>query len=100
VYQHGCTLTKITCIEAKMAANKVTLSRKRRKRPAFAEVKGKTVEGIELKPTENGYSIGIMFQDRTFLSFDVDPFVTVMPELSDWKTQNYKPLKRWPSVRS
>jgi hypothetical protein len=41
-----------------------------------------------------------MFEDRTFLSFDVEPFVTVFPELSDWKTKNYKPLKRWPTVRS
>jgi hypothetical protein len=83
-----------------MADNKVTRSRKGRKRPDFSEVKGKIVEGVELKPSENGYSIGIMFQDRTFLSFDVEPFVTVFPELSDWKTENYKPLKRWPIVRS
>jgi len=83
-----------------MADNKVTRSRNRRKRSAFHEVNGKTVESIELKPTENGYSIGIMFRDRTFLSFDVEPYITVFPELSDWKTENYKPLKRWPIVRS
>lgn len=83
-----------------MAANKVTRSRKGRKRPNFSEAKGKIVEGIELKPSENGYSIGIMFQDRTFLSFDVEPYITVFPELSDWKSKNYKPLKRWPIVRS
>ena len=83
-----------------MADNKITRSRKRRKRPDFSEVKGKIVESVELKPTENGYSIGIMFQDRTFLSFDVEPYVTVFPELSDWKSKNYKPLKRWRIVRS
>jgi hypothetical protein len=83
-----------------MAVNKGTRSRKRRKRPCFLEVKGKIVEGVELMPSENGYSIGIMFQDRTYLSFDVEAFVTVFPELSDWKTKNYKPLKRWPIVRS
>jgi hypothetical protein len=83
-----------------MAENKGTRSRKGRKRPDFSKVKGKIVEGVELKPSENGYSIGIMFQDRTFLSFDVEPFVTVFPELSDWKSENYKPLKRWPIVRS
>jgi hypothetical protein len=83
-----------------MAESKGTRSRKRRKRNDFSEVKGKIVEGVELKPSENGYSIGIMFQDRTFLSFDVEPFVTVFPELSDWKSENYKPLKRWPIVRS
>jgi hypothetical protein len=83
-----------------MAVHKVTLSRRRRKRPDFFEVKGKIVEGVELKPSENGYSIGIMFQDRTFLSFDVEPYITVLSELSDWKTSNYKPLKRWPIFRS
>ena len=80
-----------------MAGDKGTRSRK--KRPAFAEVKGKIVEAIELFPSDAGYSIGIMFKDRTYLSFDVEPFVTVMPELSDWKTHNYRPLKRWPTVK-
>jgi hypothetical protein len=82
-----------------MAKSKVTRSRKKRKN-AFPEIKGKIVEGVELMPSENGYSIGIMFQDRTFLSFDVEPYLTIFPELSDWKTENYKPLKRWPTVRS
>jgi hypothetical protein len=83
-----------------MAKSKVTHSRVKRKRDAFPEVKGKIVNRVELMPTENGYSIGIMFEDRTFLSFDVEPFVTVFPELSDWTTENYRPLKRWATVRS
>ncbi|HEY2389862.1 MAG TPA: hypothetical protein VGK22_01700 [Candidatus Angelobacter sp.] len=66
----------------------------------FREVKGKVVKDVEIKPGENGYSIGIMFQDRTFLSFDVevDNRMTISPELSDWKTKNYKPLKRWRTI--
>jgi hypothetical protein len=83
-----------------MAKSKGTQPRVKRKRNAFPEIKGKIVESVELSPLEAGYSIGIMFQDRTYLSFDVEPFVTVFPELSDWKTHNYKPLKRWPIVRS
>jgi hypothetical protein len=68
----------------------------------FREVKGKTVEGVEIMPGENGYSIGIMFQDRTFLSFDVEVEnrLSISPELSDWKTKNYRPLKRWRIIRS
>jgi hypothetical protein len=68
----------------------------------FREVKGKIVEGVEIKPGENGYSIGIMFRDRTFLSFDVEVEnrMTISPELSDWKTKNYKPLKRWRTIHS
>jgi hypothetical protein len=83
-----------------MADSKVTHSRIKRKRNAFPEVKGKIVEGVELMPSENGYSIGIMFQDRTYLSFDVEPYITISPELSDWKTHNYRPLKRWRTVHS
>lgn len=85
-----------------MAANRVTRSRKRRKRSDFPEVTGKVVQAVEVRPSETGYGIGIMFTDRTFLSFDVEPQMTlsIMPELSDWKTGNYKPLKRWPSVKS
>ncbi len=83
-----------------MAVSKGTHSRIKRKRNAFPEVKGKIVDAVELMPAENGYSIGIMFQDRTYLSFDVEPCVTVFPELSDWKTKNYKPLKRWPTIHS
>lgn len=82
-----------------MAKSKVTHSRRKRKN-AFPEIKGKIVEGVELMPSENGYSIGIMFQDRTFLSFDVEPCITIFPELSDWKTKNYKPLKRWRTIHS
>jgi hypothetical protein len=82
-----------------MAKSKGTHSRTKRKN-AFPEVKGKIVDSVELMPSENGYSIGIMFKDRTFLSFDVDPFITIFPELSDWKTHNYKPLRRWRIVRS
>ena len=66
----------------------------------FREVKGKIVDSVELKPSEHGYGVGIMFQDRTYLSFDVEPYITISPELSDWKTKNYKPLKRWRIVHS
>jgi hypothetical protein len=83
-----------------MAKSKGTHSRKKRTRNAFPEIKGKIVESVELDPSENGYVIGIMFQDRTYLSFDVEPYITIFPELSDWKTKNYKPLKRWRTLHS
>ncbi|HXO38510.1 MAG TPA: hypothetical protein VN872_07725 [Candidatus Acidoferrum sp.] len=85
-----------------MANNKGTRSRKRRKRGGFSEVKGKIVDSVELKPADHGYGVGIMFQDRTYLSFDVEiePRITIQPELSDWKTGNYRPLKRWRPIHS
>jgi hypothetical protein len=66
----------------------------------FREVKGKIVDSVELKPSEHGYSIGIMFRDRTFLSFDVKASISISPDLSNWKTGNYKQLKRWRTVHS
>ena len=84
-----------------MANKKRTLSRKRRK-SAFREVRGKVVEAVELTPSDTGYEIGVLFTDRTYLGFEVEPQMsfTITPELSDWKTGNYKPLKRWRSVSS
>ena len=74
----------------------------KRKRNPFAAVTGKVVHAVELKPSDSGFSIGLMFTDRTFLSFDIEPQFgfTIEPELSDWKTGNYKPLKRWRTITS
>jgi hypothetical protein len=44
--------------------------------------------------------IGILFQGRTYLSFDLGPFVRIAADFSDWKTGNNKPLKRWKPVAS
>ena len=79
-----------------MANRKGTRSRSSRK-PGFPEVKGKVVERVEVSTVE-GCSIGILFQDRTYLAFDVDPLIRITPDFSDWKTGNYKPLKRWRSI--
>ena len=85
-----------------MATKKRTLYLKRRAKSYFPEVTAKQVEAIELRPTDTGYEIGILFTDRTYLGFDIEPQTTftITPELSDWNTGNYKPLKRFTPVRS
>ena len=86
-----------------MANKKRTPSRKRRRpKSDFREVRGKVVEAVELRPSDTGYEIGVLFTDRTYLGFEVEPQMsfTITPELSDWKTGNYKPLKRWRPVSS
>jgi hypothetical protein len=75
-------------------------SNRGRSRKQFAQVKGKIVEDVEIDISDNGCTIGILFQDQTYLSFDVEPYITIFPELSDWKTKNYKPLKRWRTIHS
>jgi hypothetical protein len=84
-----------------MAKSKVTLSRIPRKRPKFPEVKGKIVHDVEVNITDYGCAIGIMFQDRTYLCFEVDiGGLTVLPDMSSWKSGNYKPMKRWRAITS
>ncbi|HEY2392381.1 MAG TPA: hypothetical protein VGK22_14500 [Candidatus Angelobacter sp.] len=83
-----------------MAERKGTQSRKKRSKQLiyFSEVKGKIVERVEIDPALN--AITILFQDKTALSFDLEPRLTVFPELSDWKTGNWRGIKRWRALHS
>ena len=72
-----------------MAAHKRTRKRRTRQLPG-AQFKGKVVQHVEVDTTDYGCSIGIMFQDRTYLCFEVETGVTILPDFSDWKTGNYK----------
>jgi hypothetical protein len=83
-----------------MATSKGTRSRKRRKPDPFAVVRGKVVERIEVSTIDDDCSIGILFKDRTYLGFDVEPFLRITPDFSDWKTHNYRRIKRWPPLRT
>jgi len=83
-----------------MAASKGTHPRKKRTRQflQFPQVKGKTVESVEIDP--DAEAITILFEDKTVLSFDFDLRLAVFPELSDWKTGNWRGMKRWRSLHS
>jgi hypothetical protein len=84
----------------KLAALKGKRSRKKntRRLTYFREVKGKIVERVEIDPDLN--AIIILFQDKTALSFNLEPRLTVFPELSDWKTGNWRGIKRWRAMHS
>ncbi|HET9365130.1 MAG TPA: hypothetical protein VFP71_09005 [Candidatus Angelobacter sp.] len=82
-----------------MAGSKRTRSRKQRtKFSYFPEVKGKTVESVEIDPDVQ--CLTILFSDKTALSFDLDPMLVVFPELASLKTGNWRCIKRWPALRS
>jgi len=83
-----------------MANRKGKSSRKRHSRRLqhFPEVKGKIVESVELDP--DAQSVSILFSDKTALSFDVDSSHVIFPELADYKTGNWKGIKRWQPVYS
>lgn len=101
MFAHERGPNPITYKAGNMAKSKVTTRpTKRRKPDPFAVVRGKVVERVEVSTVDDGCAIGILFKDRTYLGFDVEPFLRITPDYSDWKTHNYKPLKRWPPLRS
>jgi hypothetical protein len=83
-----------------LAALKSKKSRKKRTRlfTHFPQVKGKTIEIIEIDANVSG--ITILFEDKTALSFKLEPRLTVFPELSDWKTGDWQGIKRWRAAHS
>jgi hypothetical protein len=82
-----------------MATSKRTRTRKRLSSyRRFPEVKGKVVELVEVD--QDAQAILILFTDKTVLGFDIDSSHVVFPELSNRKTGNWKPLKKWPPIYS
>ena len=82
-----------------MANKKGTRSRKKRTSLLiFPQVKGKVVDRVEID--SDVQAITIVFQDKTVLSFDLEARNTVFPELSDWKTGNWRGIKKWRPIQS
>jgi hypothetical protein len=64
----------------------------------FPEVKGKAVDQVEIDP--DGQSIVMVFADNTVLSFDLDPRLSLFPELSEMIRGDAHILKRWEPVHT
>jgi hypothetical protein len=87
-----------------MAISKATRSGRRKKAYrrvlTFPPAKGKIIAEVELSVSSDYNIIEIIFQDKTSLEFDLESCVRVFPELINWKSGNYKPLKRWRPLQS
>jgi hypothetical protein len=44
--------------------------------------------------------LDVRFEDKTAMHFAIEPGFMVEPGYSDWKTGNWRPIKRWPLIRS
>ena len=66
----------------------------------FPEVRGRTVELVELFTDSDFPCVSIRFQDATDLTVVIDPALTFSASFSKWKDGNECVLKRWPLVRS
>jgi hypothetical protein len=88
-----------------MAAHKVTRSRAGKKVQyrrvlSFPQIKGKIIADVELSLSPEYHAVDIRFEDKTALTLSIEPCFQITPVLADWKTGNYKPLKRWKPVLS
>jgi len=77
-----------------------SLRRKRRGKQflRFPEVKGKTVDFIELGTASDFPCVEIGFADRTAMLVLMDTRLTMEPVYSDWKTGNQRRLRKWPVI--
>lgn len=66
----------------------------------FDEFKSKIVDFVEVFTAGEYHSIDVRFQDKTTLHFVIDPGFTLETEHADWKTGNWRPIKRWPLIHS
>jgi len=66
----------------------------------FPQVRGRTVEKVELSLDSDFHCISIRFKDNTDLTVVIDTVLTFRAEYSKWKAGNQTVLKRWPVVRS
>ena len=66
----------------------------------FPQVRGRTVELVELSLDSDFYCVSIRFKDNTDLTVVIDTALTFQAEYSEWKAGNQKVLKRWPVIQS
>jgi hypothetical protein len=66
----------------------------------FEEAKGKPVDFVEVFTAGGAHSIDVSFEDKTAIHFTIDPGFTLEAEYADWKTGDWRPIKRWPPIRS
>jgi hypothetical protein len=64
------------------------------------DVRGKTVDLVEFYTTGGFHCLDVRFEDKTSLTFTIDPGFTIEAAHSDWTTGNMKRLQEWPEVRA
>ena len=83
-----------------MAIRKRTKNQPSQRVHKFPTAKGKIIADVELSVSPDYNVIEIVFRDKTSLSFNLEPCLQVTPELVNWKSGEYKPIRRWRSIHS
>jgi hypothetical protein len=66
----------------------------------FEETKGKPLDYIEFFTMGEYHCIDVTFEDKTAIHFVIEPNFTLATDYADWKTGNWRPLKKWPLIHS
>jgi hypothetical protein len=66
----------------------------------FEEAKGKALDYVEFFTMGEYHCIDVSFEDKTAMHFVIEPSFTLETDYADWKTGNWRPIKRWPHIRS
>jgi hypothetical protein len=64
----------------------------------FPEMKGRTVEWIEVCLSSDYHCVSIRFEDKTDFTVEIDTRMVCHAMHSDWKTGDMRVLKRWPAI--
>ena len=80
---------------------KTTIRRyKGRRFHRFEEAQGKPLDYIEFFTAGEYHSIDVRFQDKTAMHFVIEPGFTLEADYADWKSGDWRRIKRWPLIRS
>jgi hypothetical protein len=66
----------------------------------FDEVRGKILDDVSVTTSSDGNLITLAFRDKTEMTLEIAPGISVLGMLESWKTGNSRVLKRWPKIRS
>src|SRR6476620_4043584 len=66
----------------------------------FAEAKGKQLDYIEFFTMGEFHCIDVAFEDKTAMQFVIEPTFTLETDYADWKTGDWRPIKKWPLIHS
>jgi hypothetical protein len=69
-------------------------------RHVFPEVNGKVVESVEIAVESDYFGISVRFQDKTSLTFVMEPCLFTFPVYEDWTGGESNILMEYPPVRS
>lgn len=64
----------------------------------FPQVRGKILQDVQVITDSDFTGITLTFNDKTELTFDIEPGISVKALLESWKTGRV--LKRWAPIRS